>query len=84
MSRSAVARIVELERRCAELEQSVADANAVVNGLANSAQALSDAVLDAMARQEKQLEQLSTKLTELRALDDQQRSGVVPLVRRVN
>jgi chromosome segregation ATPase len=84
-SRSAVARIVELERRCAELEQNVANANAVMNELAQGAEAFARAVDEGLLRMEKKLGELGGKLVELRAADDQRRVVDLPkLVRRTN
>jgi len=86
--KSAVGRIVALEQRVAELEWALADAKATTNELAKSAQAFGEAVTQATFRIEQRLAELSTTLTELRALNDVRR-GVIDMPsplqpRRVN
>jgi hypothetical protein len=87
-ARSAVARIDTLEAHVAELQRTVAESGEMMEQLARGAETFSAAVNDVLGRMEKRLEELSTKLTELRAVDDLHRRGVIdmpsPLIRRVN
>jgi DNA repair exonuclease SbcCD ATPase subunit len=71
-------RITALEERMDAVEQQISELSRAVGDFSSS-------VSDAMLRQEKQLDKLSTLLTSLRAADDQRRVVDLPkLVRRTN
>ena len=76
---SALGRVAALEARCAELEQSLETSNATMRELAASAAAFADSVDQGLQRVQTKLLELSTTLTEMRALEDVRRGEVLDL-----